>query len=119
VHLRLEQNAVLVEFRGVKNSIEHINDSGEPFVWTFNFIFVDVPHLAGVCGEVVRESSFMAKFRGEVDSCIFEINKEKGLIRISDFHLVDYFHVFNHIRLKLLVVLLPLEHVGLRVAFPG
>ena len=45
VHLGLQQDAVLVELWRAKNSVEHSGDSGEPFVWTFNFVLVDVPIL--------------------------------------------------------------------------
>ena len=60
----------------------------------------------------------MTKFRRQVHSGIFEIDKEKGLVRISDFHLMDGFHVFNHVRFKLLVILFPLKDVRLGSALP-
>lgn len=88
MHLRLEQYTVLVEFRGVENSIQNVDDPSEPLVRTFDLVLIYVPHLASVRGEVVRERSFMAKFRGEVDSGIFEIDKEQGLIRMPDFNMV-------------------------------
>lgn len=68
----------------------------------FNFVPVDVTHLASVPGEIFRKACLVAEFRDEEDWHVFHVHEEQWLIGVRDRQLVGVPHVVDQIRLVLL-----------------
>jgi len=54
MHFWFKDYIELVEFSGVKYSINDIKYSLEAFVRTFDFVFINIPHLPCIFSEIVR-----------------------------------------------------------------
>lgn len=86
----------------VKELVDQRDNTIVSVLRVFNFVPVDVTHLAGVPCEVIRETCLVAEFRDEEDWHVLHVHEKQWLIGVGDRQLVCVSHVVNQICFVLL-----------------
>lgn len=66
----------LLELGGVHNLVDGIDDPGHPLFGVRDFVFLQVPHLAGIGSEVFGQGSIPTELHRQVNASVSEVDKE-------------------------------------------
>ena len=85
----------------VKKLVYKPYNSIKALLGILNFVGVDIPHLMSILGEVLWQARIVTELWNQINSALFHVNEQKGLVGEFNRPVVIRLHVVNEICLVL------------------
>jgi len=100
-HLSVQFNFPGSKIFVVKKLVYKPYNSIKALLGILNFVGVDIPHLMSILGEVLWQACIVTELWNQINSALFHVNEQKGLVGEFNRPVVNSFHVVNEICLVL------------------